>query len=80
MAEAADFAAGSLAEATLAAYAADWRHFIGWCRDGGVASLPASPVVVAGYLASLAPTLKRSGLKRRLAAIAHYHRAAGQAW
>lgn len=80
VAEAADFAAGSLADATLEAYAADWRHFVAWCRESGIASLPASPVVVAGYLASLATTLKRSGLKRRLAAIAHYHRAAGHAW
>jgi integrase len=80
VAEAADFAAGSLADATLEAYAADWGHFVAWCRASGIASLPASPVVVAGYLASLATTLRRSGLKRRLAAIAHYHRAAGHAW
>src|SRR5215469_17295958 len=68
VAEAADFAAGSLADATMEAYTADWRHFVGWCHDGGVPSLPASPVVVSGYLASLATALKRSALKRRLAA------------
>ena len=77
VAEAADYAQNALAEATRDAYAADWAHFRAWCQTGGVALLPANPVVVAGYLASLAKTLKRSGLKRRLAAIAHRHRAAG---
>jgi integrase len=80
VAEAADFAANSLADATLNAYAADWRHFVAWCHAGDITPLPASPVVVAGYLATLATTLKRSGLKRRLAAIAHHHRAGGHAW
>jgi integrase len=35
---------------------------------------------VAGHLASLAKTLGRSGLHRRLAAIAHHHRQAGHPW
>lgn len=80
VAEAADYAANALADATLSAYAADWRHFCDWCRAGDIAPLPANGVIVAGYLASLAPGLKRSGLKRRLAAIAHHHRAAGHPW
>lgn len=80
VAEAAGYAAQALAPATRAAYAGDWAHFRTWCRDGGIAALPAHPVIVAAYLASLGETLKRSALKRRLAAIAHYHRAAGQPW
>jgi integrase len=36
--------------------------------------------VVPGHLASLAPSLGRSGLRRRLAAIAHQHRQAGHPW
>jgi integrase len=80
VAAAADYAAHALGPATLAAYAADWADFRDWCRAGGIAALPAHPVIVAAYLGSLGETLKRSGLKRRLAAIAHYHRAAGHAW
>jgi integrase len=80
VAAAADYAAHALGPATLAAYAADWGHFRDWCRDGGIAALPAHPVIVAAYLASLGETRKRSALKRRLAAIAHHHRAAGHPW
>ena len=36
---------------TLAAYAADWVKFSTWCRDRGVAALPAT---AAGYLAAVA--------------------------
>ncbi|WP_052402970.1 tyrosine-type recombinase/integrase [Muricoccus aerilatus] len=42
--------------------------------------LRAAPVVVANHLVSLASTLGRSGLRRRLAAIAHHHRQAGHPW
>lgn len=80
VAEAARYAGKALAENTRRAYAADWRAFSAWCRAGGVPPLPAAPVVVAGYLASLAGTLGRSGLRRRLAAIAHEHRRAGHPW
>lgn len=80
VAEAADYAARALSGATLAAHAADWAHFCAWCRAGGVSPMPAEPVIVAGYLASLAPALKRSSLKRRLAAIAHHHRISGHPW
>jgi integrase len=80
VAEAADYAKAALSAATRRAYLADWTDFAAWCRAGGAEPLPASPIVVAGYLASLAKTLGRSGLKRRLAAIAHFHRAAGHIW
>ena len=80
VAEAADYAACALSGATLTAYAADWAHFCAWCRTGGVSPMPAEPVIVAGYLANLAPALKRSGLKRRLAAIPHHHRISGHRW
>ena len=63
-----------------AGYAADWADFAAWCAAGGVAALPARPVVVAAYLASLARKLGRSGLRRRLAAIAHEHRRLGHPW
>ncbi|WP_169742841.1 hypothetical protein [Muricoccus aerilatus] len=48
-------------------------------------TLPATPRVISGHLVSLASprlasTLGRSGLRRRLAAIAHHHRQAGHPW
>ncbi len=66
-----------LAPATSRAYAADWRHFSEWCRSQGHASLPAASATLAAYLAALASVLGRSALDRRVAAIAHAHRARG---
>lgn len=65
----------TLAPATSRAYAADWHHFCEWCRSAGHASLPAAAATLTVYLAALAPTLSRSALDRRVAAIAHAHRA-----
>jgi integrase len=42
--------------------------------------LPAPPAIVAAYLAELAATLGRSGLRLILAAIAFQHRRAGHLW
>ncbi len=63
-----------LAPTTSRAYAADWRHFSEWCRSQGHARLPAASATLESYLAALAPTLSRSALDRRVAAIAHAHR------
>ena len=64
-----------LAPATSRAYAADWHHFSEWCRSEGHVSLPAAFATLAAYLTALAPVLSRSALDRRVAAIAHAHRA-----
>lgn len=80
LAQAAGYAGKSLSDNTRRAYASDWRAFTAWCASNGVAPLPADPVVIAGHLASLAQSLGRSGLKRRLAAIAHAHRQGGYPW
>lgn len=80
VAQAAGYAGRALSDNTRRVYASDWKAFSAWCRDGGVAPLPADPVVIAGHLASLATSLGRSGLKRRLAAIAYMHRQAGHPW
>jgi len=80
VAEAARYAGQAHADNTKRAYATDWRDFSAWCATGEVTPLPALPVVVAAYLASLAKRLGRSGLRRRLAAIAHEHRRAGHPW
>lgn len=62
---------------TVAAYAADWRDFVGWCSRSGRQSLPAVADTVALYVADLSSRLKPSTLQRRVAAIAHQHEAAG---
>ncbi len=69
------YAEAARAPATLRAYAADWRIFTAWCAAHGVDALPATPHTVALFLADLEgrpPTLRR-----KLAAIAVMHRAAG---
>jgi hypothetical protein len=44
----------SVAENTRRAYAADWRHFEGWCTAHALEPLPAAPETVAAYLSALA--------------------------
>ncbi len=70
------YAEAARAPATLLAYAADWRAFLGWCAAHGVEALPATPHTIALFLAD---DLKGrpSTLRRKLAAIAVMHRAAG---
>ena len=79
---AATFADGRLAASTRRAYERDWRSFAEWCRGQKVnpTVLPVHPVLVAAYLASLVPALGKSGLKARLAAIAHHHHQQGHQW
>jgi site-specific recombinase XerD len=62
---------------TTRAYRADWADFRAWCAEHAAEPLPADPRVVALYLTARAPTLKTATLARRLAAIAHHHRAGG---
>jgi hypothetical protein len=66
-----------LAPATLKAYATDWDHFAAWCRREGQASLPAAAATLESYLTAFTATLGRGALDRRVAAIAHAHRAHG---
>lgn len=69
------YAEAARAPATLRAYAADWRIFTAWCAAHGVDALPATPHTVALFLADL--NGRPSTLRRKLAAIAVMHRAAG---
>jgi len=69
------YAEAARAPATLRAYATDWRGFAAWCAAHGVDALPATPHTVALFLADL--TGRPSTLRRKLAAIAVMHRAAG---
>jgi len=69
------YAEAARAPATLRAYAADWHLFTAWCAAHGVDALPATPHTVALFLADL--NGRPSTLRRKLAAIAVMHRAAG---
>jgi integrase len=64
----ASYAAGAQSNATTRAYDADIRHFK---QHGG--SIPATPTIVAEYLANFAGILAVSTLQRRLSAIHRAH-------
>jgi site-specific recombinase XerD len=74
--EAARYARAARAESTWRAYDTDLRQFAGWAarHHPGRPAVPASPVMVADYLASLADAGYRpSTIRRRLAAISVAH-------
>ena len=64
----AGYVASASSKATKRAYASDVRHFI---QHGG--AIPATPAMVAEYLAKLAPTMKVATLERRCVSIAQAH-------
>ena len=70
-------AASARAPRTRQAYESDWRHFCAWCVSVARPFLPAEEETVELYLADQARSLKVSSLSRRVAAIGHYHHAAG---
>ena len=70
------FIRASKAENTLRGYSADWRDFCGWSEAHGVSPLPATPELVAAYIAECASHLKPGSIQRRLNAIAEAHKAA----
>lgn len=65
-------------QSTVRAYQRDWSDFTEWCMNMQAQALPATPSTVAEYLVDRAGTLKPSTLNRRLVAIGHAHRAAGE--
>ena len=68
----AGYVASASSKATKRAYASDVRHFI---QHGG--AIPATPAMVAEYLAKLAPIMKVATLERRCVSIAQAHRDQG---
>ncbi len=68
----AGYVASASSKATKRAYASDVRHFI---QHGG--AIPATPAMVAEYLAKLAPAMKVATLERRCVSIAQAHRDQG---
>jgi site-specific recombinase XerD len=74
------YASASRAESTRRAYRADWKRFEAWCSSNRLASLPATPEVVALYLTHLADAGRKvSTIGRALASISQAHRFANHA-
>lgn len=61
---------------TIRAYRSDWRKFCEWARSRGLEALPADTATIGLYMRDLAGVAKVSTIARRLASIAHAHRAA----
>jgi len=82
VATAASYAGDAISAKTRAKYAGDWAEFAEWCRQQTIdpAALPMHPVLVAAWLAGLAPSVGRSALRRRVAAIVYHHRRRGHVW
>ncbi len=71
-------AANARASSTRTKYERDFAAFETWCQGMTFRALPASPATIALYLTELAELGRRPAtLDRKLAAIAHVHRAAG---
>ncbi len=49
-----DYVEAASSANTRRAYAADWKHFSGWCRRQGLEILPPDPQVVGLYITALA--------------------------
>ena len=65
----------------LERYAADFAAFETWCAVQGLASMPATPAVVAVYLAQLADNGRKvATIERALTGIVHAHRSRGFDW
>ena len=70
MASVRKYVAAASAPATQKAYSSDWRQFELWCRKQGLEPLPATPAVVATYVADQADAGKKvATLERALVAI-----------
>src|SRR5271167_2417193 len=73
-----EYARAEKAGATRRAYATDFAIFSAWCADRGRAPLPASPALVAAFLAFEANRGTRpSTISRRIAAIRYAHKLSG---
>jgi len=68
------YAEGSIAESTKRAYRSAWRVFTQWCEARAYRSLPASPAVVAAFVADQAGRRAVATIEKYLAAIGEAHR------
>jgi site-specific recombinase XerD len=72
------YLAAEKSDNTRRAYKSDWQSFVDWCEEQDLRPLPAEPLTVAKYLASLADRgIKVSTISRRATAIRYLHKAAG---
>lgn len=71
------FIEAAKADNTRRAYRSDWRLFQAWCRNQGLAPLPATPETVTLYITALAADHKPASLQRKLTSITKAHQAAG---
>lgn len=79
-ADAEAFAAASRSPSTRRCYSRQWLAFVAWCREHGLAPLPAEPETLALYLTARARAgLKVATLTQALAAIGAAHKLAGHA-
>jgi site-specific recombinase XerD len=69
-----------LAASTREGYGRDFKQFSRWCASRNVSPMPATPAVVAAYVAFLVreSQLRGATLSRRMAAIAWVHQIAGE--
>ncbi|MBQ9526586.1 MAG: site-specific integrase [Fretibacterium sp.] len=68
----------SVAPETRRAYASRLKHFFSWCEDEGVSAFPASPEILAAYIAHLADQgAACSTIGQTIAAISAAHKAEG---
>jgi integrase len=74
-----EYAQDATSPATRATYHRYWTEFAAWCRKQAAdpTQLPINPILVAAYLATLAPTHGKSALRARVAAIVDYQRRRG---
>jgi site-specific recombinase XerD len=78
MSAAGNFIRDAAAASMRRAYRSDWRLFTAWCTARGAEPLPASPPIVAAFLATEAHRgIKSATITRRAAAIRYAHRLAG---
>ena len=74
------YAGQSMSSATLRAYRSDWADWEAWAIAHGVGALPADPVDVAAYIASLAATHAPNTIRRRLSALSRMHALSDLEW
>ena len=68
----------SVAPETRRAYASRLKHFFSWCEDEGIPAFPASPEILATYIAHLADRCAScSTVGQTMAAISAAHKAEG---
>ena len=73
-----EHASDAKAENTKRAYRADWHKFEEWSAVNEVSPIPATPEVVAAYVAHLAETgYKPASIDRALVSISEAHKLAG---